>query len=98
MPPQALGLAMDVPFMSCRTCCVLQGHRRVSPTAAAQSTAMPFLRTDRDKLLTATCAWQPRQGATGLEKLTYIHAEAWWLLRGPEGRLTMRSLQAASQI
>lgn len=27
MAPHALGLAMDVPFMSCRLCCVLRGAR-----------------------------------------------------------------------
>ena len=27
MPPQAFGLAMDVPFISCRTCCVLRKHK-----------------------------------------------------------------------
>ena len=33
-PPHALGLAMDVPFMSCRACCVLHRHLPGSPAAA----------------------------------------------------------------
>ena len=93
MPPQALGLAMDVPFMSCRTCCVLRRHRSVLFTAAAQSTVLPLTCSADD------CMWSyPGRMHYKLHEQQRPKQKRDQCSVNPKGRLCLRSLQAGSRL